>query len=76
MMTGYHIASPPTHTLDESPCKSIIRIDNDDFYYCTIHPNIRNIHLETIEHHAKYKDAKLHESEILKLLDVQNSVRR
>ncbi len=66
---------PPTpHTLDESPCKSIIRITQDNFYYCTVHPDIQNIHLESIEHHIKYKDAELHKSEILKLLDFQNSV--
>lgn len=66
----YRCHSP--HTLDKSPCKLIIRTDNRSFYYCTLHPEIRNIHLETIEHHIKYKDTKLHESEILKLLNVYN----
>jgi hypothetical protein len=46
---------PTPHTLDESLCKSIIRMDNNDFYYCTLHPKVRNIYLETTEHHIKYK---------------------
>ena len=63
---------PPTpHTLDESPCKSIISITNDNFYICKMHPDIQNIYLESIEHHIKYKDPKLHESEIFKLLNIQ-----
>jgi hypothetical protein len=66
---GRPYCPPPSHTLDESPCKSIIKIDAGGFYYCTLHSDIRNIHLETIEHHVKFKDAKLHESEILKRLD-------
>jgi galactose-1-phosphate uridylyltransferase len=63
--------SPPEHTLDESPCKSIISITNDNFYFCKMHPDIQNIYLESIEHHIKYKDPKLHESEIFKLLNIQ-----
>ena len=70
MMTGYHIAPPSAHTLDESPCKLIIGIDNHSFYYCTLHPEVRNIYLESIEHHIKYKDAKMHELEILKSIDI------
>lgn len=67
---------PPTpHTLDESPCKSIIRITQDDFYYCSMHRDIQNIYLESIEHHIKFKDPEIHKSEILKLLDIQNSIR-
>jgi hypothetical protein len=61
---------PLPHTLDESPCRSIIRIDNHSLYYCTLHPEVRSYHLDSIEHHMKYKNGDLHESEILKLLDI------
>jgi hypothetical protein len=47
---GLPYCTPPPHTLNESPCKPIIRIDKDHFYYCTLHPDVRNIYLETIEH--------------------------
>jgi hypothetical protein len=36
------------------------------YYYCRLHPEIKNAHLESIEHHIKYKDPKWHESELLK----------
>lgn len=50
---------PPTpHMLDESPCKSIISITNDNFYYCKMHPDTQNIYLESIEHHIKYISSK------------------
>jgi hypothetical protein len=58
------------HKLEESPCQSIIRIDNrTSYYYCTLHPDFRSIHLDSIEHHIKYKDPVVHKSEILKILD-------
>jgi hypothetical protein len=69
----YH--PPPPHNLGESPCKSIIRIDNHSLYYCTLHPDIRSYHLDSIEHHIKYKNAEQHKLEILKLLDTYHSVR-
>jgi hypothetical protein len=31
--------SPPAHTLDESPFRSIIKQDSNQYYYCTLHPN-------------------------------------
>jgi hypothetical protein len=58
----------PPHKLEESPCKSIIRVDNHSFYYCTLHPDIQNIHLESVEHHCKYQDREMHKSEIIKSL--------
>ena len=67
---GLPYRRPPAHTLNESPCKSLIKIDNDSFHYCIMHPDFRNIHLEAIEHHIKYKDAESHKLEILKSLDV------
>ena len=64
---GQPYRPPPPHTLDESPCKSIIRMDDHSFYYCTLHPEVRNIHLESIEHHIKYKYPEMHKSEILNI---------
>ena len=59
---------PPPHKLEDSPCKSIIRIDNHSLFYCTLHPDVQSYHLESIEHHMKYKDPEVHKSEILKQL--------
>jgi hypothetical protein len=61
---------PPLHKLEDSPCKSIIRIDNHSLFYCTLHPDVQSYHLESIEHHMKYKDPEVHKSEILKQLIV------
>jgi len=38
---GLRYHPPPPHTLDEvpPPCRSIIRIDKDAFYYCILHPD-------------------------------------
>ena len=66
---------PPSHNLDESPCESIIRIDNHSLYYCTLHPDVRSYHLDSIEHHIKYKNGELHKSEILRLLDICQHVK-
>jgi hypothetical protein len=57
----------PEHTLYQSPCQPIIAI-KQNYYYCILHPEIKNIHLESIEHHIKYKDPAAHKSELLKLL--------
>jgi hypothetical protein len=66
----YH--PPPPHELEDSPCKSIIRLDNHSMLYnCTLHPDIRSYHLESIEHHIKYKNPEMHKSEILKLLEAR-----
>ena len=66
----YH--PPPPHELQDSPCKLIIRLDNHSlFYNCTLHPDIRSYHLESIEHHIKYKNPEMHKSEILKLLEAR-----
>lgn len=35
------------------------------FYYYKIYPVVESIHLESIEHHCKYKDPGIHKSEIL-----------
>jgi hypothetical protein len=46
----------------------LIRIDNHSLFYCTLHPDVQSYHLESIEHHMKYKDPEVHKSEILKQL--------
>ncbi len=56
----------PDHELDQSPCCHIISI-KDGYYYCRLHPEIKNVHLESIEHHIKHKDPATHKSELLKL---------
>jgi hypothetical protein len=61
--------TPPPHTLDESPFRWIIKQDNNQFYYCTLHPNEKNINLETIEHHIICSnDHETHKTEIKKIL--------
>jgi hypothetical protein len=70
----YH--PPPPHTLDESPCKSIIRIDNHSLYYCTLHSDVRSYYLDSIEHDIKYKEAQLHRLQILKFFNVYQHERR
>jgi hypothetical protein len=64
----------PPHSLEESACKSIIRIDNHSFYYCALHPDVQSIYLESIEHHCKFKDGEMHHSEILKSLDIDKFI--
>lgn len=56
----------PDHKLDQSPCCPIIAI-KDGYYYRRLHPEIKNTHLESIEHHIKYKLPAAHKSELLKL---------
>jgi hypothetical protein len=63
----YH--PPPPHELEDSPCKSIIRFDShSSLYNCALHPDVQSYHLESIEHHIKFKNPDMHKSEILKLL--------
>jgi hypothetical protein len=57
--------SPPEHTLEQSPCCPIIAV-RQGYFYCRLHPEIKNVHLESIEHHVKYKDPAAHKSELLK----------
>jgi hypothetical protein len=62
--------SPPPHTLDESPFRCIIKQDNNQFYYCILHSNEKNINLETIEHHIVHYDTTFHKGEIKKILGI------
>lgn len=62
---------PPPHELEDSPCKSIIRFDKHSLLYnCILHPDFQSYHLESIEHHIKFKNPEMHKSEILKLLNM------
>ena len=45
----------PDHDLDQSPCYPIIA-KKQGYFYCRLHPDIKYVHLESIEHHIKYKD--------------------
>jgi hypothetical protein len=59
----------PEHTVEQSPCYPIIgRNNNNGLYFCRLHPEVKNVNLDPIEHHCKYKDPYYHKSEILKLL--------
>jgi hypothetical protein len=55
----------PDHDLDQSPCYLIIAT-KQGYFYCKLHPEIKNVHLKSIEHHIKYKDHGIHKSELLK----------
>lgn len=57
---------PPPHSLKQSPCLDIIGKEGE-FYYCKLHPNIQYIHLETMEHHIKYKEPIMHKNAITSL---------
>jgi hypothetical protein len=64
----------PEHDLKDSPCYPIIGTHSKYkmlFYYCKIHPDKQNVHLEIIEHHCKYKEPDIHKSEILRLLSTK-----
>ncbi len=57
----------PDHKLNRSPCCPIIAI-KDGYYYCSLHPEIKNTHLESIEHHIKYEDPAMHKSGVIKIV--------
>jgi hypothetical protein len=56
----------PEYDLDQSTCYPIIA-QKQGYFYCRLHPEIKNAYLESIEHHIKYKDPKGHELELLKM---------
>ena len=57
----------PEHSLEQSPCYPIIGRNNNRSYFCRLHPEVKNVNLESVEHHCKYKDPAYHKSEILRL---------
>jgi MCM AAA-lid domain len=58
----------PPHSLEQSPCNPVIIVKGEGMYFCKLHPDVESTHLQTIEHHCKYKDPELHKAEILRLL--------
>jgi hypothetical protein len=54
----------PEHDLDQSPCYPIIA-QKQGYFYCRLHPEIKNACLESIEHHIKNNDPEIHKSELL-----------
>ena len=63
----------PEHSLEQSPCYPIIgRNNNNGLYFCRLHPEVKNVNLDPIEHHCKYKEPDVHKSEILKLLSTKS----
>ena len=57
---------PPERTLEQSPCYPIIAVRHG-YFYRRLHPDVKYVYLESIEHHIKYKDPEAHKSELLKL---------
>ena len=57
----------PPHSLEQSPCYPITGINHKrGTYYCKLHrKESENIHLESVEHHCKYKDPDVHKKEII-----------
>ena len=39
-------------------------------FYCGLHADVKNVHLESIEHHIKFKDPEAHKSELLKCPEI------
>jgi hypothetical protein len=62
----------PEHSLEQSPCYPIIGRNNNKLYFCGLHPEVKNVYLDSIEQHCKYKDPDYHKSEILKLLSTKS----
>ena len=62
----------PEHDLKQSPCYPIIDIRNitiiKSHFIIVRYTDIENAYLESIEHHCKYIEPNVHESEILRLL--------
>jgi len=82
----------PKHRLEQSPCYPVIgrrnshnnrigQVSNIEWYYCKLHPYVENIHLESIEHHCKYKEPDKHKARILEslqqlILTLSNNISR
>ena len=62
----------PPHSLEQSPCYPIIGVNpKRRTYYCKVHrKESENIHLESVEHHCKYKEPDVHKKEILHRLSL------
>lgn len=56
------------HPIEKSPCYPLIDFKaagKHILYFCSLHPNIENINLESIEHHCRYDNATAHKEEII-----------
>ena len=56
------------HPIEKSPCYPLIDFKaagKHILYFCSLHPNIENINLESIEHHCRYDNAAAHKEEII-----------
>ena len=62
----------PEQSLEQSPCYPIIGKSNNRSYFCRLHPEVKNVNLDPVEHHCKYKDPDYHKSEILKRLPTKS----
>jgi len=58
------------HFLEESICRPLIgkQIHKPYFHYCKICPKVENLHLESIEHHIKFKDPERHKAKLLEMM--------
>jgi hypothetical protein len=58
------------HSLKDSICKPLIGKQHDKpfFFYCKIHAEAENIHLESIGAHIRLKDPDTHKAKLLELL--------
>src|SRR5206468_8456138 len=57
----------PSHSLEQSPCYPVIGTkpyNGNVCYYCKIHPNIENIHLDSIEQHCRYTEPERHKTRV------------
>ena len=54
----------PEHDLHQIP-HYLITVVGQGYFYCSLHPDVRKVNLESIEHHIKYKDPEARKSEIL-----------
>jgi hypothetical protein len=55
----------PEHSLEQSPCYPIIaRNNNNRLYFFRLHPEVKSVYLESIEHNCKYNDPDDQQSEI------------
>ena len=55
----------PVHDLDHGPCLRIVA-EKQGYCYCKLYHEIKNIHLESIENHIKFKDPDKHKAELIK----------
>ena len=64
----------PKHRIEQSPCYPLIgrrnyydskvnsTLSKIDWFYCKLHPYVESVHLESIEHHCKYKEPDKHKA--------------